>query len=96
VSFAGHDHKYQQYLKNGIHYVITGGGAPLYDVDKPTVGTAQKAVCTDNFVRVCVDGTKRMWRRSRRMEKRSTRSNGRGSRAERSAVRLVGQPRLAA
>ena len=52
MSFAGHDHKYQQYLKNGIHYVITGGGAPLYDVDKPTVGTAQKAVCTDNFVPV--------------------------------------------
>src|SRR5579883_1786256 len=32
----GHDHNYQHYLKNGIHYFITGGGgAPLYDVDVP-------------------------------------------------------------
>jgi hypothetical protein len=46
-------------LKNGIHYVITGGGgAPLYDVDKPPVGITQKAVSTENFVRVRVDGTK--------------------------------------
>jgi hypothetical protein len=59
AAFFGHDHNYQHYLKNGIHYVITGGGgAPLYDVDKPPVGITQKAVSTENFVRVRVDGTK--------------------------------------
>jgi hypothetical protein len=58
VSFARHDRKYRQYLKNGIHYAITGGGAPLYDVDKPIVGIALQAVCTENFVRVRVDGNK--------------------------------------
>jgi hypothetical protein len=58
VSFARHDRKHQQYLKNGIHYVITGGGAPLYDVDKLIVGIAQKAACTENFVRVRVDSNK--------------------------------------
>ena len=32
----GHDHNYQHYLKNGIHYLTSGGGgAPLYDVNKP-------------------------------------------------------------
>jgi hypothetical protein len=36
AGFFGHDHNYQHYLKNGVHYVTTGGGgAPLYDVDKP-------------------------------------------------------------
>jgi len=31
AGFFGHDHNYQHYLKNGVHYVITGGGgAPLY------------------------------------------------------------------
>ncbi len=29
--FAGHDHNYQRFLYNNIHYVVTGGGgAPLY------------------------------------------------------------------
>ena len=50
-------------MKNGIHYAINGGGAPLYDVDRLAVDIAQKAVCTENFVRVRVDGTKRTWRR---------------------------------
>src|SRR5262245_18766278 len=32
----GHDHNYQHYSRQGIHYVTTGGGgAPLYDVDMP-------------------------------------------------------------
>ncbi|MGH9594061.1 MAG: metallophosphoesterase family protein, partial [Bryobacteraceae bacterium] len=31
AGFFGHDHNYQHYLKNGVHYFITGGGgAPLY------------------------------------------------------------------
>lgn len=57
AAFFGHDHNYQHYLKDGIHYVITGGGgAPLYDVDKPPVDIVQKVVRTENFVRVQVEG----------------------------------------
>ena len=34
AGFFGHDHNYQHFLQNGIHYYITGGGgAPLYPVD---------------------------------------------------------------
>ena len=43
AAFFGHDHNYQHYLKNGIHYYVSGGGgAPLYDVDVPPVGITQK------------------------------------------------------
>jgi hypothetical protein len=57
AGFFGHDHNYQRYLKNGIHYVITGGGgAPLYDVDKPPAGITQKVISTENFVSVKVTG----------------------------------------
>jgi hypothetical protein len=53
----GHDHNYQHYLRNGIHYIISGGGgAPLYDVDKPAPGITQKVVSIENFVSVRVDG----------------------------------------
>ncbi len=35
----GHDHNYQHYLRNGIHYFISGGGgAPLYDVNTASRG----------------------------------------------------------
>ena len=33
-----------------------GGGAPLYDVDKPDPATSQKAISVENFVTVGVDG----------------------------------------
>jgi len=57
AALFGHDHNYQHYLKNGIHYVITGGGgAPLYDVSKPPEGITQKVVSTENFLRVRSDG----------------------------------------
>jgi len=57
AGFFGHDHNYQHYLKNGIHYVISGGGgAPLYDVDKPADGITQKVVSTEHFVRIRVSG----------------------------------------
>jgi 3',5'-cyclic AMP phosphodiesterase CpdA len=57
AAFFGHDHNYQHYLKNGIHYVVTGwGGAPLYDVDKPAEEITVKVAKTDNFVTVKVDG----------------------------------------
>jgi hypothetical protein len=57
AAFFGHDHNYQHYLKNGIHYVITGGGgAPLYDVDKPPEGITVKVASIENFVRIRVNG----------------------------------------
>ena len=57
AAFFGHDHNYQHYLKNGVHYVITGGGgAPLYDVDKPPQGITKLVLRTENFVRVRMDG----------------------------------------
>jgi hypothetical protein len=57
AAMFGHDHNYQHYLKNGIHYVISGGGgAPLYDVSKPPEGITQKVVSIENFVEVSVDG----------------------------------------
>ena len=57
AGFFGHDHNYQHYLQNGIHYITSGGGgAPLYDVDKPPVGITQKVASIENFVSVHVDG----------------------------------------
>jgi hypothetical protein len=51
----GHDHNYQHYLKNGVHYIITGGGgAPLYDVSMPPEGITQKVVSVENFLSVDV------------------------------------------
>jgi predicted phosphodiesterase len=56
--FNGHDHNYQHHLMNGVHYVVTGGGgAPLYEVDKPIPGVTLKVEQTENFVRVRVRGT---------------------------------------
>ncbi len=58
AGFFGHDHNYQHYLKNGVHYFITGGGgAPLYDVDKPAEGITQIVISTEHFVTVAVDGS---------------------------------------
>src|SRR5262249_12822526 len=54
----GHDHNYQHYLKNGIHYVTTGGGgAPLYDVDTPPQGITLKVASIQNFVTVSANQT---------------------------------------
>ena len=59
AGFFGHDHNYQHYLKNGVHYITTGGGgAPLYDVDMPPEGITKKVERTDNFVIVKIDGKK--------------------------------------
>jgi len=53
----GHDHNYQHYLKNGIHYIGSGGGgAPLYDVDVPPAGITQKVMSIENFVSISVNG----------------------------------------
>jgi len=57
AGFFGHDHNYQHYLKDGVHYFVTGGGgAPLYDVDKPPAGITLKVESTEHFVVVKVDG----------------------------------------
>ena len=57
AALFGHDHNYQHYLKNGIHYIVAGGGgAPLYDVAKPPQGITVKVAKTENFVRVRVNG----------------------------------------
>jgi hypothetical protein len=59
AGFFGHDHNYQHYLTNGVHYFITGGGgAPLYDVDLPPAGITKKVESTENFVAVRVTSGK--------------------------------------
>ena len=53
----GHDHNYQHYLKNGVHYIVSGGGgAPLYDVNRPPAGITVKAISIENFLVFKVDG----------------------------------------
>jgi hypothetical protein len=55
--FAGHDHNYQHHLKDGIHYVVTGGGgAPLAPADKPLPGITLKVESVEHFVRIHVTG----------------------------------------
>jgi hypothetical protein len=59
AALYGHDHNYQHYLKNGIHYVVSGGGgAPLYDVKTPPKDILVKAVSIENFLLVSVSGKK--------------------------------------
>lgn len=59
VVFTGHDHNYQHHMRNGVRYVVTGGGgAPLYPVDAPIPGITQKAESIENFVTVKVEGAK--------------------------------------
>jgi acid phosphatase type 7 len=53
----GHDHNYQHYLKNGVHYIVSGGGgAPLYDVNRPPAGITQKVASIENFLVFKFDG----------------------------------------
>jgi hypothetical protein len=57
AGFFGHDHNYQHYLKNGVHYVVTGGGgAPLYDVNRPPREITVRVDKIENFVSVSVNG----------------------------------------
>ncbi len=59
VVFAGHDHNYQRHVKNGVQYIVTGGGgAPLYPVDAPIPGVTRKAESVENLVKVRVEGAK--------------------------------------
>lgn len=35
IVFSGHDHNYEKLQKDGVYYIVTGGGgAPLYDLKK--------------------------------------------------------------
>jgi hypothetical protein len=44
-------------LRNGIHYIVTGGGgAPLYPVDSPIPDITKKVESTEHFVKVSVNG----------------------------------------
>lgn len=55
--FSGHDHNYQRHVKNGVQYIVTGGGgAPLYPVDGPIPGLTEKVLSTEHFVQVKVEG----------------------------------------
>jgi 3',5'-cyclic AMP phosphodiesterase CpdA len=55
--FNGHDHNYQHHIKNGVHYIVTGGGgAPLYEVDSPVPGVTQAVEKIEHFVIIEVDG----------------------------------------
>ena len=57
--FNGHDHNYQHHEKNGIHYVVTGGGgAPLYKLDAPVSGITKKFETTEHYVTIQVTGNK--------------------------------------
>ncbi|MFB3825973.1 MAG: metallophosphoesterase [Bryobacteraceae bacterium] len=53
---SGHDHTYQHHVKNGVHYVITGGGgAPLNPVDQPIPGMTVKVESIEHYVSVKVE-----------------------------------------
>ncbi|HWQ53896.1 MAG TPA: metallophosphoesterase [Bryobacteraceae bacterium] len=55
--FSGHDHNYQRHVKDGVQYIVTGGGgAPLYPVDGPIEGMTRKVVSTEHYVQVKVEG----------------------------------------
>ena len=57
--FAGHDHNYQRHVKNGIQYIVTGGGgAPLADTGQSLPGMTEKVESTEHFVPVKVAGNR--------------------------------------
>ena len=57
--FAGHDHNYQHHLKNGVHYIVTGGGgAPLANVDQPIPGITVLVDKVEHFMPIKVRGDK--------------------------------------
>lgn len=56
--FNGHDHFYERSMKNGIPYIISGGGgAPLYDPDHVTPESVVRAK-TNQFMIVEINGKK--------------------------------------
>lgn len=56
VIFTGHDHQYERSYKNGIYYVVTGGGgAPLYD-QVSTSAISQMYIKTFHYIMLSMDG----------------------------------------
>jgi len=57
---AGHDHNYQRHVKNGVQYIITGGGgAPLAPADPPLPGgITKKVVSVEHYVTIKVEGNR--------------------------------------
>jgi hypothetical protein len=58
IVFGAHDHNYQHYVVDDIHYIVTGGGgAPLRDVSRaPRSWHRRAAIRILNYVRVKVSG----------------------------------------
>ncbi|MCX6634438.1 MAG: metallophosphoesterase [Acidobacteria bacterium] len=56
--FAGHHHNYQRHVKNGVQYIVTGGGgAPLSPADPPLPdGITKKVESVEHFVTIKVEG----------------------------------------
>lgn len=53
--FCGHVHAYEHIVRDGIHYVTTGGGgAPLYPLGEPIEGTVFSAAGLLHYMRVTV------------------------------------------
>jgi hypothetical protein len=42
--FSGHNHIYERYLYNGIHYLVTGGGGAHLGNLPPTIHGLQRGV----------------------------------------------------
>jgi acid phosphatase type 7 len=56
--FGGHDHNYQRHVKDGVTYIVTGGGgAPLAKASAPLPDLTKKVVSTEHYVVVSVDGS---------------------------------------
>lgn len=57
--FAGHDHLYERGVRDGLRYIVTGGGgAPLYPSKPEKSPPTQAAESSHHFVSVDVDGDK--------------------------------------
>lgn len=56
--FSGHDHSYERSFKDGVCYVVSGGGgAPLYDVNQTSNPYQQFALKTYHYCTVDVNGS---------------------------------------
>lgn len=56
IVFMGHHHSYERILVNGITYIVTaGGGATLYDLSQPELGS-QVALKAHHFVVLDLEG----------------------------------------
>jgi 3',5'-cyclic AMP phosphodiesterase CpdA len=48
--FCGHDHLYERSYKNGVHYIVSGGGgAPLYEVNQTPNPYQKYAVSCNHY-----------------------------------------------